>query len=123
MWNRTVILAIVVLLTACSDKEQETKGASDAAPVAEASITIVSPAEGAMLDTNSVEVEYEVMPSQQGDHVHLYVDNRKPDILRKLKGKHMVTDLDTGKHTIVIKEVNAGHTATGHEATVNVVVQ
>ncbi|MDO8369435.1 MAG: hypothetical protein Q7S71_01755 [Candidatus Nitrotoga sp.] len=88
---------------------------------ADASVTISSPIDGAKISRKSkIEVSYEIMPGQNGDHVHLYVDDKEAVVIRKLKGNHIVEPLDPGKHAICIKIVNKGHTPIGVQACTNI---
>jgi hypothetical protein len=88
---------------------------------ADASISISTPLDGAKISRKSkVEVSYEVVPGQNGDHVHLYVDEKEAVVLRKLKGNHTIESLDPGKHAICIKIVNKGHTPIGAQACTNI---
>jgi len=88
---------------------------------ADASVTISSPTDGAKISSKSkIKVSYDVTRGQQGDHVHLYVDEKEIVVLRKLKGDYTVEPLDAGKHAICIKIVNKGHTPIGVQACTNV---
>ncbi len=87
------------------------------------SVKITSPADGTKLDAMAEnKVVYEVMPGPQGDHVHLYVDNKEAAILRQLKGSHALATLSPGQHDICVKVVNKGHTPIGLEQCVKVTV-
>ena len=121
-WLAMVIIAGMLL--ACSDGDES--GGDGAAPAGSggtASIKIISPMDNSKVSAGTVAVQYEVRPSPSGDHIHMYVDDRKPDVLRRLKGTYDVEDLSPGEHTITIKEANAGHTPTGHEASVHIVAE
>ncbi len=88
---------------------------------ANASVTITAPANGATLDAMAQnQVIYNVVPGANGDHVHLYVDNKEAAILRQLKGSHTLETLTPGKHDICIKIVNKGHTPIGVEQCIKV---
>ena len=68
-----------------------------------ASVKIISPAEGTKLDAMAQnKVVYEVMPGPTGDHTHLYVDNKEAAILRQLKGSYALETLSPGQHNICI---------------------
>lgn len=87
------------------------------------SVTITQPMEGAQLDGMAQnKVVYEALPGPQGDHVHLYVDDKEAAILRQLKGEYMLKNLASGPHDICIKVVNKGHTPVGIEQCVKVSV-
>lgn len=88
---------------------------------ADAKVTISSPLDGAKISRKSkIEVSYEIVPGQNGDHIHLYVDDKEAVVIRKLKGNHTVESLDPGKHAICIKIVNKGHTPIGVQACTNI---
>jgi hypothetical protein len=87
------------------------------------SVKITSPAEGSKLDAMAQnKVDYEVIPGPNGDHVHLYVDNKEAAILRQLKGSYTLAALLPGAHDICVKVVNKGHTPIGLEQCVKVSV-
>ena len=88
---------------------------------ADASVTISSPPDGAKISKKSkIEVSYEIAPGSNGDHVHLYVDDKEAVVIRKLKGNYTVEPLDPGKHAICIKIVNKGHAPIGIQACTNI---
>lgn len=88
---------------------------------ADSSVTISSPSDGAKISRKSkIEVSYEVVPGSNGDHVHLYVDDKEAVVIRKLKSSYTVEPLDPGKHAICIKIVNKGHTPIGSQACTNI---
>ena len=97
---------------------------SNAALAVEASVTIQSPADGALLDVmEQNKVEYEVIPGPNGDHVHFYVDGDETAILRQLKGSYTLGSLATGQHELCIKVVNKNHTPIGVEKCISVTVE
>lgn len=86
-------------------------------------VKITSPAEGSRLDAMAQnKVDYDVMPGPNGDHVHLYVDNKEAAILRQLNGSYTLATLSPGQHDICVKVVNKGHTPIGLEQCVKVSV-
>lgn len=89
-----------------------------------ASVTILSPKEGAVLPSSEdVIIEYEMTPGPKGDHVHFYVDGGNAGLLRQKKGSFNMTKLKLGKHVLTVKLVNAGHVPIGVETSVNVTVK
>jgi len=91
---------------------------------AEDSVTITSPADGAMLNmAEQARIDYEVTRGPNGDHTHLYVDGKEKKVLRQLKGSHKLDPLEPGKHEICIKLVNKGHTPIGVQQCINVSVK
>ena len=96
-------------------------------PVAHAdtgAVTILSPANNAMLDAlGDNRISYEVAPGPRGDHTHLYIDGKEVAVLRQLKGSHSLASLSPGTHEICIKVVNKNHTPVGIENCVSVKVK
>lgn len=87
----------------------------------EASVTILSPADGAVLDLMSESrVQYEIVPGPRGDHVHFYVDGDETAVLRQLKGSYLLGSLTEGQHELCIKVVNKNHTPIGVEQCIKV---
>lgn len=94
-----------------------------AAPAApgEANVKITSPAAGAKLDAMAqTKLVYEVVPGPNGDHVHVYVDNKEVGILRQLKGSYPLETLAPGARNICVKVVNKAHVPIGVEQCVKV---
>lgn len=90
----------------------------------EASVIIVSPADGATLDVMAQnKIEYSVVPGPRGDHVHLYVDGEATAILRQLKGSYTLESLSPGKHALCLKVVNKNHTPIGVDKCISVTAQ
>jgi hypothetical protein len=90
----------------------------------EASVTILSPVDGATLDVmEQNKVEYQVVPGPRGDHVHFYVNGEETAILRQLEGSHTMGGLAPGTHEICIKVVNKNHTPIGVEKCIGVILE
>lgn len=93
------------------------------AALAEGSVKITSPANGATLDAmGENRLVYDVAPGPRGDHVHVYLDDKEVGILRKLKGSYLLESLASGKHNICVKVVNKAHVPIGVGQCVNVTV-
>ena len=89
-----------------------------------ASVIISSPVDSAKLSrTAQTKINYEVMPGPQGDHTHLYVDDKEVAVLRPLKGSHTLEALAPGKHEICIRIVSRGHTPIGVQQCIKVSVE
>jgi hypothetical protein len=91
------------------------------------SITITSPANGAMLpsDTGN-KLEFNVHLGPNGNHVHIYVDDQNPIVFRDVSHCPCSIDLPVlspGKHTIVVKEATSSHAMTGVQASVTATVK
>ena len=93
------------------------------AALAAGSITVISPKDGAVLDSGSGnKLEYNVELSPNGNHLHVYVDGGRPIIDRNVSGCPCsidLPDLSSGKHEIVIKEATSSHAMTGLETSVS----
>lgn len=91
---------------------------------ADGKITIASPADNTVVNAKAkVMVEYEAMLGPNGDHLHLYVDGKRIDVLRQLKGKAELDALPTGKHKVCLAENTKAHVVTGVETCVNLTSQ
>ena len=78
------------------------------AQAAEGSIRIISPANGATVDSSAerANVFYYASFDPKGDHVHLSVDGKEKETLRELEISH-VTDLYQKGHWVpVMREIN-----------------
>jgi hypothetical protein len=94
---------------------------SSVAFAASGKVTISSPADGAMVDSKEpVKVSYDADPGPDGDHLHLYADGKKVDVIHQLKGTAEVPPLAPGKHQICLAVNTKGHVPTGVESCVNV---
>jgi Big-like domain-containing protein len=120
------VLSGLVSLSFLPGAQAEGYGAPGAAAAggAQGSVSITAPKDGSEVAAGQpVEVKYSVKPGPHGNHVHLYVDGKQTEVLRKLKGSYTLKDLTPGKHSIAIKVVDAGHTPTGVEGSVSVTVK
>lgn len=91
---------------------------------ADGKITINSPANGAMVSAqNKVPVNYEATLGTNGDHLHLYVDDKRIDVLRQIKGSTKLDALPPGKHHICLTVNMKSHAPTGVESCVDVTSQ
>ena len=94
---------------------------------AEGSITILEPKNGAELASGSDnKLKYDVKLSSSGSHLHVYVDDQPPIIVRKVKMCPCSVELPklgAGKHKIMIKESTSGHSLTSVENSVTVSVK
>jgi len=88
---------------------------------AESKVTIASPENGAKVSKDkNVELAYEAVPGPEGDHLHLYLDGKRVDVLHPMKGTADVGMLDPGKHHICLTVNARGHAPTGAEACIDV---
>lgn len=85
-------------------------------------VTISSPANGATVSKNdNTELSYEAVPGPDGDHLHLYLDGKRIDVIHPMKGKADAGMLEPGKHHICLTVNTKGHAPTGAEACLDVV--
>jgi hypothetical protein len=84
-------------------------------------ITISAPANDSTVSQNDdVEITYEAILGPNGDHLHLYLDNKRIDVLHQLKGKADVGMIPAGSHKICLAENTSSHVPTGVETCINV---
>ena len=120
--KRTALFFIlfVAALTACDNKLAE--------PAAEAlsrssEVDISTPPDGAKIDAKAeIKLVYGITLGGEGDHAHLYVDDRRIAMLRQMKGSYMIFPLDSGIREICIKIVNSNHTPIGVSRCIKVTV-
>lgn len=98
---------LTITLAACGKEAAET-------PTSISKIDITSPADGAKLNIKAEnKVDYSITLGGDGDHAHIYVDDRRIGMLRKMQGSYSIDYLDPGKREICIKVVSSNHTPTG----------
>jgi len=84
------------------------------------SIDIMSPADGATVKANEpLEMKYKVNKSPNGNHIHISVDNGKPDLVHQMEGIYKFGPLSPGEHTVTIIEVTSSHSPTGVKAMIH----
>ncbi len=89
---------------------------------ADAHVKITSPTDGEKVKASDpVNVIYDVTPNPNGDHAHIYVNDKEAGILRKLKSSFSLDPLPAGTHTLCIKVVNRGHAPIGQERCITVI--
>ncbi len=81
----------------------------------EGKITILSPKDGAEVDVNKpVMVSFEAVWGPKGNHLHLYLDNHRLDVIRQPKGSEDIHNvLMVGKHEICLEIETSWHFSTG----------
>lgn len=100
---------LVFLLPAAAARSEEGK------------VTILAPEAGAVLTgTGAHQLQYNVAPGPNGEHIHVYVDDKEVGVLRTLKGSYPLEGLASGARTICIKVVNKAHTPVGVDGCVKV---
>lgn len=92
-------------------------GSMGTASAAEAQIRILSPAQGAVIKGDSVEVRYELAKGLHATHVHCYVDG---EYQRGFSG--VVKGLTRGTHEIKVVAAGQDHETMAAEARVTIEV-
>jgi hypothetical protein len=89
-----------------------------------ASITIVSPKDGATLSAmGENKMDYEIKLGAGDDHFHVWVDGERGGPVRDLKGSYTLPKMTPGKHAIIVKIVDKAHVPTDPEKSVFVKVE
>lgn len=84
-------------------------------------VLITSPANDATVSQrDTVALSYEAVAGSEGDHLHLYLDGKRVDVIRQLKGSASVGMLPPGRHHICLEVNTRGHVPTGAETCVDV---
>jgi hypothetical protein len=113
-------MLLTAALTACDKKPV---APSVDAPSGTSKVDISGPADGAKIDAKSqIKLDYDITIGGDGDHAHLYVDDRRIAMLRKMKGSYTIFPLDPGIREICIKVVNSNHTPIGVNRCIKVTV-
>lgn len=117
-------MAFALALAACEKAVEETPTDKPGAVAPnESRVIITSPIDGEKFDRKAeIQVNYDVTIGGEGDHAHLYVDDRRLAMLRKMKGSYVVFPQDPGIREICIKVVNSNHTPIGVSKCVKVKV-
>lgn len=91
------------------------------------SISIIEPKNGAELASGSVnKLEYEVKLSPSGNHLHVYIDDQSPMVVREVNNCPCTMELPMlapGKHNIAVKEATSSHSLTGIQSSVTISVK
>ena len=86
------------------------------------SVKILSPIDGTKVK-ETFTMNYDVTPGPGGDHIHMYVDGKQVDVIKKIKGQYAFKKLSTGNRELCIKIVDKGHTPIGVEKCIHVFVE
>jgi hypothetical protein len=124
MLTRWPILLIgTLLLMACSDSNldiPDRNSIGGSRPL----IEIYAPDGDTPLPANTpFTLDYTILRSPNGHHVKIRVDDKKPQIVMRLSGKHQVQGLPAGKHRVRITEYKKDGEETGGDITLTVTMQ
>ncbi len=92
--------------------------ASVQAFAADGKVTITSPAAGATVG-EKMKLTYEAQPGPEGDHLHLYVDGKRVDVIHQLKGTTEVS-LSPGSHHVCLEVDTKGHMPASQQTCIDV---
>lgn len=91
---------------------------------ADGKVTISSPSEGATIAAGTkIKLSYAANPGKEGDHLHLYADAQRIDVIRQLKGTTEVDALPPGKHKLCLEVNTKGHVPTSPQSCVDITVK
>lgn len=108
------------LLVACDDSSFNIPN-RDSLGMSTPLIEINSPSSGTTLPANQDFIlDYAVLRSEDGHHINIYVDKKRPMSVFKLQGKHRMKGLPAGKHRIRIIEYTKDGRKTGGNITLQV---
>ncbi len=81
----------------------------------EGKITILSPKDGAEVSVDKpVMVSFEAVWGPKGNHLHLYLDDHRVDVIRQTKGSEDIHNmLMVGRHEICLEIETSWHISTG----------
>lgn len=97
---------------------------SGSAFAATGKVTIFSPADGSTFGSGDrIVLKYDAVPGPNGDHLHLNVDGKREDVIRRLKGTEEVDPLSPGKHHICLAINTSSHVPTGAEGCIDITVR
>jgi hypothetical protein len=76
-------------------------------PAEGASIKIVSPKNGQVINGDKVPLEFQMAKGKRGEHVHAYVDGDMMGMFKSAKGT--LTGIKPGKHTLELRVATPDH--------------
>lgn len=113
MNTRILFVALPALLLACVS-----------AFAADGKVTILSPADGAVVSTkDKVTISYEAEMGSKGNHLHLYLDGRRVEVLRQAKGTADMSVPMAGKHEVCLEIETSWHFSTDVKQCIHVTAQ
>ena len=76
-------------------------------PAEGASVKIVSPKNGQVINGDTVPLEFKMTKGKRGEHVHAYVDGEMMGMFKSTKGT--LTGIKPGKHTLELRVATPDH--------------
>jgi Penicillin-Binding Protein C-terminus Family len=76
-------------------------------PAEGASVKIVSPTNGQVINGDTVPLEFKMTKGKRGEHVHAYVDGELMGMFKSAKGT--LTGIKPGKHTLELRVATSDH--------------
>ena len=76
-------------------------------PAEGASVKIVSPKNGQVINGDKVPLEFQMAKGKRGEHVHAYVDGEMMGMFKSAKGT--LTGIKPGKHTLELRVATPDH--------------
>ena len=114
------LLIVVFFLGACSEPDFNIPNRGSFG-MSKPLIEIYSPISGSSLPADeSFILEYAILRSEDGHHINIFVDKKRPMKVFKLRGKHRMKGLPAGKHRIKIIEYTKDGRKTGGNVTLQV---
>lgn len=118
-----VLLIGTIVLIACSESDLDIPDRNSMG-MSHPLIEIYAPEGNAVLPANTpFTLDYAILRSADGHHVKIRIDNKKPQIVVRLSGKHQVHGLPAGPHRIRITEYTKNGLETGGDITINVTMR
>jgi hypothetical protein len=109
----------VLLLSACSEPDFNLPNRNSVG-MSNPLIEIHSPLSGSILPANTdFTLDYAILRSEDGHHIKIFVDKKRPMSVFKLEGKHRMHGLPPGKHRIQIIEYTKDGRETGGNITIH----
>jgi len=110
MNSRVLHVAFPVFLFACASALAD-----------DGKVTILSPADGAVVSIqDKVTIRYKAVWGPHGNHLHVYLDGRRMDVVREPEGSDDIRILLPGKHQICLAIETRWHFPTGVQQCINV---
>ncbi len=89
-------------------------GSATFAAEPQGSITLLAPPDGAVVSISQpVTIKWEAVWGPDGNHLHVYLDDRRMDVVREAKGSDDIRILLPGKHQICLAIETRWHSPTG----------